>query len=76
MVVKEVIIFHCSTKEFLDLFVPLISSNKWDVNNSHMQEKFVRAIDQVIKIRYEEGKDFLKCESLVEALHNYQSEKK
>lgn len=71
MVEEEKIIFHGETNEFIKLIRPLLSSRRWKVNETSKQKKFLRVIDEVIKIRYDEKKEYLKFDSLIAATKEY-----
>lgn len=71
MVEEEKIIFCGETNEFVRLIYPLLSSRKWKVNGTSKLKKFLRAIDEVVRIRYDKEKDYLKFDSLVAAVKEY-----
>ena len=74
MVVKEPIIFHGSTNDFVKLIAPLVMSRKWTVDDTHELARFVQTLASVIYVRYDSTKDFLKPESLISSLQRYISE--
>lgn len=71
MVEEEKIIFCGETNEFVRLIYPLLSCRKWKVNGTSKLKKFLRAIDEVVRIRYDKEKDYLKFDSLVAAVKEY-----
>lgn len=58
-------------KRVIRLIYPLLSSRKWKVNGTSKLKKFLRAIDEVVRIRYDKKKDYLKFDSLVAAVKEY-----
>lgn len=71
MVEEEKIIFYGETNEFIEFIHPLLRSRKWKVNGTSKLKKFLRAIDEVFRIRYDKEKDYLKFDSLVAAVKEY-----
>lgn len=71
MIRQETIVFHGETKEFLELLYPFFTSLKWKVNDAHKYKTFFRALDEVVKIKYDEKQDYLKFDSLMTALKEY-----
>lgn len=71
---KDRVVFHGSTHQFLELLAPLIKSKHCKVDGKHNREAFLRALDEVIKVCPEEGKDYLKFTSLLDAAKRHISE--
>ncbi|MBC8603928.1 hypothetical protein H8784_19675 [Parabacteroides acidifaciens] len=71
---KDRVVFHGSTHQFLTLLAPLIKSEHCKVDGKSNREALLRALDEVIKVCPEEGKEPLKFSSLLDAAKRYLSD--